>query len=62
MKINHRITERFGLEGTLKTISFQLPCHGQGLLPLDQVAQIPIQPGMDTSRDGISTASLRNLL
>lgn len=37
--------EWFALKGTLKIAYFQLPCHGQGLLPVDQVAQIPIQPG-----------------
>lgn len=26
----HRIIEYFGLKGTLKILSFQLPCHGQG--------------------------------
>ena len=36
---NHRIIEWFGLEGTLKIIWFQPPCHEQGHLPLDQVAQ-----------------------
>jgi len=35
------------LEGTLKTIWFQPPCHGQGQLPLDQVAQSSIQPGLE---------------
>lgn len=34
----HRITELFELEGTLKTIWFQPPCHGQGHLPLEQAA------------------------
>ena len=43
----HRIIEWFGLEGTLKIIWFQPPCHGQGHLPLDQVAQSPIQPGLE---------------
>jgi len=43
----HRITERFGLEGTLKIIQFQPPCRGQGHLPLGQVAQSPIQPGLE---------------
>ncbi|KAK4827484.1 hypothetical protein QYF61_018784 [Mycteria americana] len=42
-----RTIEWFGLEGTLKIISFQRPCHGQGRLPLDQVAQSPIQPGLE---------------
>jgi len=38
--------EWFVLEGTLQIIQFQPPCHGQGHLPLDQVAQSPIQPGL----------------
>ena len=42
----HRIVEWFGLGGTLKIIQFQTPCHGQGHLPLDQVAQSPVQPGL----------------
>lgn len=29
----------------MKLISFQHPYHGQGQLPLDEVAQAPIQPG-----------------
>jgi len=28
------------------------PCHGQGHLPLDQVAQSPIQPGLDHCQGG----------
>lgn len=36
----NRIMEQFGLEGTLKIIQFQPPCHGQGHLPLDQAAHI----------------------
>ena len=47
-----RFIEWFGLEGTLKIIWFQLPCHEQGHLPLDQVAQSPIQDSQ--SLQGIS--------
>ena len=43
----YRITEQFGYERTLKITEFQLPCPGQGHLPLDQVAQSPIQPGLE---------------
>jgi len=39
--------EWFGLEGTLQVIWFQPPCHEQGYLPLDQVAQSSIQPGLE---------------
>ena len=31
----------------MKIIWFQPRCHGQGHLPLDQVAQSPIQPGVE---------------
>lgn len=40
----HRIMERFVLEGTVKTTSFQTLCHGRGHILLDQVAQGPTQP------------------
>jgi len=60
--INHRIIEWFGLEVTLKISWFQPPCHEQGHLPLDQVAQSPIQPGLEHFQGGASTASLGNLL
>jgi len=51
-KCNHRITEWFGLEGTLKIIWFQPPCHEQGHLPPDQVAQSSIQPGLEPCQGG----------
>jgi len=37
------------------------PCHEQGHLPLDQVAQSSIQPGLEHCQGGASTASLSNL-
>jgi len=37
----HRITEWFGLEGTLKIIRFQPPCHEQGHLLLDAAREGP---------------------
>jgi len=43
----HRITEWFGLEGTLRGHPAQPPCREQGYLQLDQVAQSPIQPGLE---------------
>jgi len=51
---NHKggITESFRLEGTLKTILFQVPCHGQGHLPPAQGAQSPIQPGLEHCQGG----------
>lgn len=47
MQHYQRITEWFGLEETLKIIQFQTSAIGKGYLPLDQVAQGPIQPGLD---------------
>jgi len=44
--------ERFGLEGTLTLILFQTPCHGQGPLPPDHVAQSSIQPGLEPCQGG----------
>jgi len=35
------------LEGTLQIIWFQPPCHWQGHLPPDQVAQSSIQSGLE---------------
>jgi len=53
------------LEGTSRTIKFQVPCHRQGHQPpdvvLDQVAQGPIQNDVETCRDGASAASLGSL-
>lgn len=43
----HRIIKWVGLEETWKIIQFQLPCHGQGHLPLDQAAQSSIQPCLE---------------
>jgi len=45
-------TERFELEGILNMIFFQPPCHGQGHLPLDQVAQSPVQAGLEHLQEG----------
>ena len=49
---NHRIIGWSGLEGTLKIVSFQPTCYGQGHLPPDQVAQSPIQPGLEHRQGG----------
>jgi len=49
---NHRIMEWFGVEGTLKIIWFPPPCQAQGHLPLGQVAQSPIQPGLEHCHGG----------
>jgi len=49
---NHRITEWFGLEGTLKIIWSQPPCHEQGHLPPDQAAQSSIQLGLEQCQGG----------
>jgi len=64
---NHRIIDWFELEGTFKIIWFQPPCHEQGHLPLDEVAQSSIQPGLEHCQGGGShnfsqdTNSLRAL-
>ena len=49
---NHRIIEWFVLEGTLKIIWFQPPCHEQAHLPPDQVAQSSIQAGLEHCQGG----------
>lgn len=43
-----KIIEWFGSGGTPKIILFQHPCHGQGHLPLGQIAQVLIQPGLES--------------
>lgn len=40
----HRITEQFGLEGTIKVHPVQLLSNKQGHLQLDQAAQSPVKP------------------
>jgi len=37
----------FGLEGTFRGHLAQTPCNEQGRLQLDQVAQSPVQPGLE---------------
>ena len=46
--MNHRITEWFGLEGTFKGHLVQPLCNEQGHLQLDQVAQSPVQPELES--------------
>ena len=45
--LNHRIIEWFGLGGTFKGHLVQPPCHEQGHLQRDQVAQRPVQPDLE---------------
>lgn len=45
--LQHRIIECQGLEGTLKIIEPQSPCHGQKYFPVDQIAQGLIQPSFE---------------
>ena len=45
--MDHRIIECFGLEGTFRGHMVQPLCYEQGRLPLDEVAQNPIQPGLE---------------
>jgi len=49
---DQRIIEWFGLEGTIQDTRFQALCHWQGYPPLDQVAQRPIQPGLEHCQGG----------
>lgn len=46
-QVHHRIIEWLGLGGTLMIIQFQPYCRGRGHLPVHQVAQSPIQPGLE---------------
>ena len=54
---NYRIMEWFGSEGTFKIIQFQSPCYRQGHFSLDQVAQSPIQPGLECFQEGAFTTT-----
>jgi len=44
------IMEWFGLEGTFRGPLAQPPCSEQGHLQPDQVAQSPVQPGLECSQ------------
>jgi len=50
--LNHRITEHFAYKGTFKGHPVQPPCRKQGHLPLDQVAQSPIQSELKHCQGG----------
>jgi len=47
------------LEGSLKIIWIQPPCHEQGHLPVDQVVSSNL--ALNTAREGAATATLGNL-
>jgi len=59
----HRIIERFGLEGTLQTMQFQPPWHGQGPLPPDQTRLVRVLSNLalNPAREGAATASRGSL-
>lgn len=46
-RLSVKVIEWLRLEGTLKIIEFLPPCHSQEQLPLEQVAQAIIQPGLE---------------
>ena len=50
--MSYRIIEWFGLERIFKITYFQPPCYWQGHFHLDQVAQSPIQPGLEYFQRG----------
>ena len=45
--VNHRIIEKFGLEGTLKSHLVLLPDNDQGHLQLDRFSQSPVKLGLE---------------
>ena len=51
------------MEETFKipSLTFQHTCYRQGHLPLDQVSQSPIQPGLECLQGGAAETSLGNL-
>ena len=51
----HGITEYPLLEGTLKHIQFQLPCHGLVATHQISLPRVPSSLSLGTSRDGAST-------
>jgi len=57
----HRITERFGLEGTLQTISFHPPALGRAPFHQSRVLQAPSNLALNPARDGAATAPLGSL-
>lgn len=57
-----KITEWFGLGGTIKTIKFHPPCLGQGHLPAEQAAQCPSQPGLVTMAQKALGEQKRNVI
>jgi len=57
----HRITEWFGLEGTLKLISFQPPAMGRDPFHQPRVLKAPSNLALNPAREGAAAASLGNL-
>lgn len=52
--VTRQAVEWSGLEAALKVASFQPLCHRQGHLPLGQIAQSPIQSGLEHFHWGIT--------
>ena len=59
--MNHRITDWFRLEGTLKPIQFHPPAMGRDTSHQPRLPKAPSSLALSTSRDGASTASLGSL-
>jgi len=58
---SHRITEWFGLEGTLKIISFHPPAIGRDPFHQTRVLRAPSSLALNPDREGAATASLGSL-
>jgi len=50
--VDYGIIEWWGLEGTFQGHPVQPPCHEQGHLQLEQVAQSPVQPDLEGFQGG----------
>ena len=58
---NHRIVERFGLEGTLQITQSHSPAMDRDPFHQPRLLQAPSNPALSTAREGAATTSLGNL-